>query len=248
MRIFATALVLAALLFPGAGWAAIAHVQDMHTRDSSGSSTSTVAVALLGVTAGNTIGCGIAWANQTASLSTVSDGTNNYTLVHNPTAASSLWRSAMAYMPSSIGGNVTITATLSGASTNVKIIVCHEVSGTDTTAVMDTSAMSDIGAVGGGTDNVSQSVTITNPGTYIMGFFLNYGQNGAVTAGTGYTLGEQFAGNNGASVYRANYGSTGPTNVLATDGSFDTHMAGVLVFKAGSAAPSINVFSRRVNP
>lgn len=232
-------LFMCLALLPTQGWGATAHVQDAHTRDNSGASVSTVAVTMAGATtATNLMACGVYWADTARSLSSISDGTNgSYTLVSNPTTGG-LFRAAMGYFANSGGATLTVTATFDSAFTAQKLIVCHEASGVATSTPLDTSAMSDLGAIGGGTDNITFNLTLGTSGDYIFGFFVNYSQNGAVTPGTGYTVGEQFASSTGTSEYLANFAGTGTKAVTATDGSFDTHLAGAMAFKpaAGAAA------------
>ena len=244
MRILQQLLLFMCLAFlPTQGWAATAHVTNNVTRDNTGTNVGTVAVTLTGVGSGNAIACGVAWANQSITLTSVSDGTTNFTISNNNTNAGALSRMAMARLPNSSGGSVTLTATYSGSFTESKIIACASASGTDAADLLDAATVVDIGAVGAGTDSIAQAVTITTSGTYIFAMILDYSQNGAVSAGTNYTTADQFSNNTGASIYRANYAGTGSTNVNATTGAFDTHAIGILVFKpaagAAASAPSL---------
>ncbi len=176
----------------------------------------------------------------TTNISSISDGTNNLTLVGSKVTVGGVSGQG-AYMANSPGGNLTFTLTLGASAAGLGMIV-HAITGAATASVLDASNAVAT-AYGGGTDNISVSVTTTQAGDYIFGFDANASQNGAVTAGTGFAQRVQFAANQGVSQDIESYGSAGTLSVLFTDGSFDNHITVVLALKAAAAGGTLKTFN-----
>lgn len=203
--------------------AAPAWVQDGSLRDFP--SGSTHVVTLTGVTGGNALIAGVAWAPTNLTLTSITDDKgNSYTLRNNPRQGT-YGNIAFGHSFGVTGGTVAITATFSGTP-SVAILVVHEVSGV---SAYDTSATGD-STFGSGTDSISLGLTTSVANTYIFGLDFNTTQNGGPSAGTGYTTRETFGGNNGCSIDRVFSGS-GSVNVLWTLAAFDNHTYGAMALK-----------------
>lgn len=228
-----------ALLAASPASAATAFVQSKAFNGFSG--TDVAATFDANVTAGNLI-CGYVmwgWSGAQPTLDSVTDSLGNtYTLLHNPTNATPgalKFAAAMFYAKNISGGADTVTATFSG-SVSPRRIVIHEVSGADTTAPLDVSAMLAQSDPGTGTDAVtSGSVTTTASGDYIFGATADVSQGTTPVAGTGFTSRE------GANVMRsedqiqASAGSIAAT--FTGSNSIADYISGIMTFKPAGGGP-----------
>ena len=139
------------------------------------------------LTAGNLFVGFVTWKSSTVTLDSITDTLGHtITLVNNPTATNGgNYRSALFYAKNISGGADTLTFNFSASTTTNGLV--HEVSGLDTIAPLDQSAIVDQTAPGTGTDAVTTgNVTTTTDGQYIFGCSQN--DNGIdMSAGTGFT-------------------------------------------------------------
>ena len=140
------------------------------------------------VTSGNVIAVFAPWGNQTTTLDSISADcvSAGFTFVGNPSDGDT-GRVAMAYGIIDITGSCTVTGTWSDQAAFPSILV-HEISGIDTTDVVDQSSFNNQANPGtfrnGATTGV---VTTTRDGEYIFAGIMNDTVNRAnFRAGTGY--------------------------------------------------------------
>ncbi|MEJ0037686.1 MAG: Calx-beta domain-containing protein [Gammaproteobacteria bacterium] len=175
--------LLGSLLVIPCAEAAIAYVQGSATVVVG---TNTISATFAGAqTAGNLNVVAIGWADDTTSVSSVTDSRGNvYTLAAGPTrragAASSYIYYAKNIVSAGAGAN-TITATITSASVTWPEIRISEYSGLDTTSPVDVVQ----GANGSGTSVNTGSFTTTNATDLIFAWV--YVQNSITAAGSGYT-------------------------------------------------------------
>lgn len=216
-----------------------AHVQ--HT--GGGGNSSTYSAALTGVVNGNGIAVWIYWEDSaTKTLNSVADGTNTYTILHNPTSQGPS-RIAMAYCLNVTGGSLTIVATLSAAEFGN--IIVHEFSGCN---AFDVSAIGQQNFPGTATDAVrTNAATTTAAGDYIFAAAAKSTAAGDVlSAGTGFTPAQQ-QNNSGAASFSEYMiqGSAASTRGLFTTSSDGDYLSGFMSFKAGGGATAANWIPRR---
>src|SRR5215470_15183530 len=150
---------------------------------SSASGTTQAVTMNSAVTSGSVLVGFVIWFSNTTTLDSVSDGTNTYTIVDNPTGVSTAARAALFYVENAANTTPTITATFS-ASVN-KGMAVHEISGVPTSGALDQHRIN--GQSFPGAANVtSNSVTTTTDGQYIFGASGNVNSR-SYTAGSGYT-------------------------------------------------------------
>jgi hypothetical protein len=220
-------------------------VQSAYAVDDSGGSSSTVAVTINGVTAGNLLAVIVAWGNPTGTITcTTSDGTS-YTAdaAGRVTAVAGGQASQVFYLPNSGSGSHTITATLS-SSTPFRRIRVVEVANVLTSSPEDKAAAQGQDSVGTTTDSISSSATsaTTNATDFILGFEQD-GDNvdpgtGTLAAGTGYTLNgtNQILG-----VESKNVSVTGAQTATFTDTKNANRTVHVLALKALPGTPTYDV-------
>ena len=170
---------------PPAG--SVAYANNGNASLNSGGSTS-VAITLTGVTAGNCLVIGASWVDNTITVSSVSD--SNGTMVDLVTQTS--WSSGGAaarswYVKNTASGSHTITINFSGTATFRNIIV-DEFSGANTSTPIENPVITT------GSGNGSSPLTLTTASMSVSGnnsmiwAFGNFATSGTIVAGTGYTL------------------------------------------------------------
>ncbi len=208
-----------------------AHVQSSTARNST--------VASLGVTitagiTGNTLMGYVWWDVTTETLTSITDGTNTYTLVNNPTAGSTE-RSAMFYASNITGAPTTITATFSNTVGDARMVV-HEASGLLNSGALDNNAINYQAFPTAGNDVLtSGSVTTTTDGQYIFGATSSEFATIATGAGTGFTLVEVGTSSRVTSEYQIQ--TTGAALAATFNGGGDGFLTGIMTFKAAAGTP-----------
>lgn len=168
-------------------------VQTAYNAEDSGSASTTIAVTLTGVTAGNCIIVYVGWgssASETATVAFTGGGGLTYTEIRDATNNQS---GMLAHKENCPSGSNTVTATFSGAVPYRRIRIA-EVSGIASSSAFDTYIGQAQSGVGTGTDSISSgtSAATSNANDYIFGFCQDIGNSdpgsGTMAAGTGYTL------------------------------------------------------------
>lgn len=153
------------------------------------STSATPTAPSVSVQAGDLI-CGVVlWRSGTVTLSSVTDGTNTYTLRDNPTTDVDGTRMAGFYTNSGGTGSVTVQANMSG-SVDAHVIV-HVARGVDTGTPLQFSEAQPQDIPGTGADAVRSSANGQTPsvdGCYFFAANGNAGYESGVTAGTDYTV------------------------------------------------------------
>jgi hypothetical protein len=168
-------------------------VQSGYAVDDSGNSSTTIAVTLTGVAAGNALVAFVA-RNSTVAINSVNDGAS-YTaaadgICHNTTDNES---SSVYYLLNAGSGSHTVTVTFASDVTYRRLRVL-EISGIATSAAADGAAHQAQNGVGTTTDSISSSATAstTNANDFILGLTQDTTAvdpgSGTLAAGTGYTL------------------------------------------------------------
>lgn len=213
----------------GGGAGTITHIDN---KGGGGNLSAYPAAALSAASTADTI-CGwVYWQSTTITLNSVTDGTNTYTLIHNPTTVDTTSRYAMFYCLSVTAGTFTVTANLSGAAFGNVIVHLIRGSGAVT---LDKSALASQGFPGTGTDAVSSgNVTTTTDGQYIFGASAKVNAAGNVlTAGTGFTSRTQQNNSGAASLSESrtqtSAGAIAATFTTSSDGFYGT---GIMTFKS----------------
>jgi len=167
-------------------------VQTGYNVDDSGGTSTTIAVTLTGVTAGNNLVVHGGWAG-TGNTATVSDGSAFSTAdaQRNDTTNN---QASQVYVRENVGsGSHVITLTVSSAAA-FRRIRAYEVSGCATASSVDKSTGQNQLSPGTGANGVSSgaSAATTQANDFVMGFSQNITENdpgtGTVTAGTGFSL------------------------------------------------------------
>lgn len=144
------------------------------------------------ITAGSLIVFMVGWNDATATLSSISDGTNTLVAIDDATTSAGGNASlSTRYWMNHPGGTPTFTLTWSTNITGVRIIA-HEASGVATASALDQHGTKQQTAPGNGTDTIATDpVTTTTSGQYIFGATFEYLITGFTpAAGTGFTLRE----------------------------------------------------------
>ena len=201
-------------------------------------SDSTVAVMLNGVTAGNLLVVTISIGNADArTISSVADGTNTYNAVTNVYSAIISWRQWMYYCVPGTGGNLTITATFSGAVTGGRAIMVTEYSGGHATP-LDGTNYTTVDAEGNadGTETIGPLTPSENDCLLVASL-----ADGTVTAyGTpinGYTIGQDSDPDicNVCQLYLIQT-TAAESTAGATGNAWGSYCGCMAVFKAAAAA------------
>jgi len=199
-----------------------------------GNSATLSAAALTAASAGDTIMGWVCWEDPAITLTSVTDGTNTYTLLHNPTTGDGSARAAMFYCLSVSAGTFTVSANLSSAAFGNTI--AHLARDSGGTPSFDKSALVEQIFPGTGTNAVSSgNVTTVSNGQYIFGASAKCSASGNVlTSGTGYTSRVQ-QNNSGAASLSENQiqtsaGAIAATFTTSSDGPF---LTGIMTFNAG---------------
>jgi hypothetical protein len=162
-------------------------LQDSYNVDDTGSTATTIATTITGVTAGSALVAFVGGGDTSGTITcTVSDGTS-YTIAgaknYYAVASQSSW---VFVLPNAGAGSHTVTATFS-TTTPYRRIRVLEVSGLDTTAPIDqaTQTSDDTSPYSSGVSSAT-----TNANDVVLGFYQNAYELPATTrvAGTGYTL------------------------------------------------------------
>lgn len=172
----------------------------------------------------------------TASISHSGTATlSAWTERHNPTTLGTIGRAAMFYALVTGAGSLTVTMTFS-ATVNAKGISIHEMSGIDTAAPFDVSAMNGQENPGVGVDAVTSSpVTTTADGDYVFGANDNFRQNVSASTGTGFTGRLDQSGVKTEDEIQSSAGSIAAT--FTSPHVADDFITGIMAFKpAGGAA------------
>lgn len=207
-----------------------AHVQSSTARNFTVASLGATITA--GIT-GNTLMGYVWWDVTTETLTSITDGTNTYTLVNNPTLGNTE-RSAMFYASNITGAPTTITATLSASVGDVRMVV-HEASGLLTAGALDTNAINYQSFPTAGNDVLtSGSVTTTTNGQYVFGATSSEFATEATGSGTGFTLAESGTANRVSSEYKIQ--TTGAALAATFNGGGDGFLTGIMTFKAEAEA------------
>lgn len=228
-------------------------VQAGYNVDDSGAGSTTIAVTLTGVSAGNHLIVHVGWSSSAATCS-VSDGTAY-------TAATSDLDDTneddqIFYLENVGAGSHTITATFSG-SESFRRIRAYEVSGLQTSSSKDQSAGQKQASPGTGTDAVSSgaSSATTNANDFVMGFSQDTADSdpgaGTISAGTGYTL---FGVNRILAVESKSVAATGAQTATFTISANKTQITSVIAWKESgggggggsfNAVPNLYQYYRR---
>ena len=239
--------VISSLFVDASAWAANAFVQANRARAFGASSVGVTFGS--NTTTGNLVACFVWWDTDTDTLNSITDSqSNTYTLLHNPTTLGTA-RAAMGYAKNITGGTTpTVTANFSGSPGDL-VIGCMEISGANTTAPLDQSAMNTQNFPGTGTDLItSGSVTTTTDGEFIFGGTrAEFGTT--VTAGTNFTLDASGAGHANIEHRTSNQPSAGSIAATFTPDANDGYITGIMTFiaaDAGGGGPDTSKFRRRV--
>lgn len=182
-------LILLALLWPGDGWGATAHVKHASS-DNTAINNPTATFA--GSTTSSNLICGAVAYDSAVTLNSVTDSKGNtYSIVRTVTDALNLTKLSSFYAKNITGGaSHAVTANLSATSTYALIAV-HEVSGADTSTPLDVET-GQVQVDPTGTDGISSgSVSTSTNGQYVFaGSFTSAppSSSTAFSAGTSYTL------------------------------------------------------------
>lgn len=216
--------LLASQKIASGGGGSITHID----AKGAGGNLATYTTAAFTTSAGDTLMGWVQWEDPTATLDSVTDGTNTYTLLHNPTTGDGSARSAMFYCLSVASGSPAVSANLSAAAFGQVIV--HQARGV---VAFDKSALAVQIFPGTGTDAVSSgSVTTTTNGQYIFGASAKCQASGNVlTAGTGFTQRIQQNNSGAASLsesqIQTSAGSIAATFTTSSDGPY---MTGIMTF------------------
>jgi hypothetical protein len=173
-------------------------VQSAYAVDDSGSPSTTIAVTINGVTAGNTLAVQVGYddteiTDNDTSVSGINDGTA-YTNTDGPRRDAGNAQSSHVWRKENSGsGNFTVTATFNRSAPFRRIRVC-ELSGLETTANVDQTAGQGQTTPGTGTDAVTSGSTSTtaNANDFLVGFSQDTSEadpgTGTLSAGTSYTI------------------------------------------------------------
>lgn len=168
-------------------------VQSGFNADDSGASSTTIAVTMTGVTAGNHLVAFAGWTDPSTVTASVSDGSAFTQTAAKVNLAASNQSSQVFYRENVGSGSHTITATLSLTEPFRRLRVL-EVSGLATASSLDQGTGAAQGAPGTGANGVSSgaSSATTNATDFVLGFSQDVTENdpgtGTMTAGTGYTI------------------------------------------------------------
>lgn len=165
-----------------------AFVQSKLTRQTA-SATTTAATFTSNVTAGNLIAVMASWDGGIGVLSGITDSLGNtYTAVNNVSDGGNPNHYATWYAKNITGGACTVTVTYT-SSRPITLLEVVEISGVDTTAPLDKSAIQLQATPGTGANAVtSGSVTTTTDGQFIFGCSIATGSfTQTYSVGTGFT-------------------------------------------------------------
>lgn len=208
----------------GGGGGSITHID----AKGAGGNLATYTTAAFTATAGDTLLGWVHWESTTVTLTSVTDGANTYTLLHNPTTGDDSARVAMFYCVGVAGGSPAVSANLSGAAFGQ--IIVHQIRGA---ASFDKSAIQEQIFPGTAADAVSSgNVTTISDGQYIFGASAKTSASGNVlSAGTGFTQGVQQNNSGAASLSEYQIqGSAGAIAATFTTSSDGPYLTGIMTF------------------
>lgn len=211
------------------------HVQSVKGEWSSGASW-TVAIT---ATTGNLLSIAVGLnANGTLNdITGISDGTNTYTQIDtlSQSELGDLNRLTTYYVKNVTGGSLTITITTTNSSTNRGFVIVHEISGADTTAPLDVSAIQRQVLPGLGSDDISSGAVVTAAnGEYVFGSSMVTNGNVTFTAGTGFTADQATSWSASEHLIQSSAGSIAAT-FSETFGDLKTNYTAVATFKAATS-------------
>jgi hypothetical protein len=226
----AGAALLLSLSLTTEGWAANAFVQYNEVKGLF-PGVDRATVTLTGVVTGNLLACGLGWSPTTSTFVSFGDGTNTYTAVDQFNGGGGTNKSM--YAKNVTGGTLAIEAIWSATVTSYSLI-CHEVSGADTSAPLDKSSTGNQLDPTCATDAVTTgSQTTTTNGQYIWGWAWSIGGT-VLTAGTNFTIRENDTGwPNTEDQIQASAGSVAATFTCTVTSTFVSLM---MTFKEAAAA------------
>jgi hypothetical protein len=163
-------LLFTLLLWACPAWAGIT-VEQHNVKDNGSTASTTAAVSLGTVSAGDGIVCGVTFSTTGGqTLTNVRDNVNgaaNYTLSVAVTNNSTLGQSmGVATFTNSASGTMTVTATF-GVSGQFEAILCFALKGANISTLLDCAAT---GATGSTANAVSNACTTTTANDFIIGF------------------------------------------------------------------------------
>lgn len=188
---------------------------------------------------GGLIVVGVAWASATVTLSSITDGTNTYTLLDNP-ITSSPFRAGIGYAEGVPAGTYSVTANFSADPGSIETIAVHVVTGCATSSALDAHNATTV-TVGAGTDNITVGLTLGSTGDYLFGQAISVNQNTPLpTAGTGFGLRQSLSTFNlGVTEDAENYASSGSKNVTFNANVFDTYIIHAAAFKPAPSTANL---------
>lgn len=201
----------------------------------------TIAASVTVPAGGGLIIASVAWASATVTLSSITDGTNSYTLLDNPTT-SSPFRAGIGYAEGVAAGTYSVTANFSADPGSIITIAVHVVTGCATSSALDSHNATTV-SVGAGTDNITVGLTLTSTGDYLFGQAISPNQNTPLpTAGTGFGLRQSLSTFNvGVTEDLENYASSGAKNVTFSAGVFDNFIIHAAAFKPAPSTALVGV-------
>lgn len=182
-------LLFAVALAPA--WATPALVQITKSADTNDGTAATVATAAFASasTAGNTIVGHVTWQQTLGALTSVTDGTNTYSIVDSTVVSVGDNINMATFVAQNIAGGGTLTITANFTNTPAfRRITASEISGVLTTGQPNAHKINASATFGTGTDAVtSTSATTTADGCYIYGAAYDESANTIPSAGTSFT-------------------------------------------------------------
>lgn len=222
----------------------ISHAGTAYVKGCTGSNgpVSSITCAFTGnVTNGDIIACMGAWDtsrtftsfSKTSGTSTVSSFTQPNTVLTSGTNGAQ-----QGYATVSATGTATITLSVGGGTATVNVI-CHDISGGNTTTPLDVSTQQNQSSSLSGANAVtSGTVTTTVNGDYLFGWCWDIGGNASsIAAGTGFTIRDQISvgGRTTESEVQSTAGSGTAATFTTTGGTSDTWQNGVMAFQVAAA-------------
>jgi hypothetical protein len=191
-------------------------------------SGTTVQASLTGVTAGHNIRAALLF-NPPSTLTFVSigDGTNTYaTGASSSDTSHGIFRTA--FNPNTSGGDITVTATVSGGTIIAAYLLIEEWSGDETSGQPDGTPVATYQPGDQGTNLQAGSITTTVDGVDVW-CILFQAQGAVPTVGAGFSIGSKLDGKFTEHQVQSSRGAINP-NWTGGTGSYDNYL-GAIAFK-----------------
>lgn len=201
----------------GAGGTAFPHINGCVSPVESGVATGTVACnASIAISAGNTVLCGVNTNSPNTKINSFSDGTNTYIQATQWQPGFGGWRAVFAIVGAAAAPSAIPTATFSNNSAN-NTMICEQWSGVHG---IDTGAIATNGSGSSSTSLSAGPVPTAFPNELIWGYGLSYGGS-TFTAGSGFTIMQNNAGNDSADEFQILSSTTGSISATMTNNQSD---------------------------